>query len=664
MFEFWHFKSVSTDTFKVIEGDFNYFLIFLSLLVSSFAAYALLVVLERAWQVNTAKALILWKIFGSVVFGLCIWVMHFTGILSSMLAFPMSFDIGLTLLSVLAPMVGAYFSLRLLARQDFSFVMIQKCALFLALGIGSMHFIGMEAMMIKATMSYDPVLFILSIVSAHFLATISIYLIKIFHSNTRYVLISKILSSVIMGASVACMHFVAMAAVSFYTPIDKIFDHHTINTNVIEFSLAIVGIVFIIVATTILCALIEDKLLKAELIIEQHAIREKDIVEHMADGLLTINSSGIVESINSSGCLMFGYERDALIGCNLQSLMKAKKLQQHSDISFDEAIQGSLGQNFVAQGVKQDGSEFPIEVNFSKIALQAQDLIIFNCVARDITHRSELEAQLRQSQKLESIGQLSAGIAHEINTPTQYVSDNITFLGVAFDSCLQIIRKTQSITNKKSSQITQQELDDIKTIFEDYDMEFVLDEIPLAIEQSSEGLQRVKNIISAMKSFSHSDRGEMSLVDIAEAIESTITVSRSEWRYIANLEVNYSEKPPKINCFRDEFNQVILNFIVNAAHAIEEKQGKNTETMGHINIDIHHQVNNIIITIKDDGIGMNSEMMHRIFDPFYSTKEVGKGTGQGLSMAYSVIVENHKGSIEVESEVGVGTTFTISIPFT
>jgi PAS domain S-box-containing protein len=664
MFEFWHFESVSTDLLKIIEGDFSYPLVFLSLLVSSFAAYALLVVLERVWQVNIPNALTLWKVFGSVVFGLGIWAMHFIGMLAFRIPISITFDVGITLLSVFTYMVGAYCSVRLLAQQDFSFVKIQLSALFLALSIGSMHFISMEAMAFEAKMIYDPISFIISIVLVHFLATISIYLIKSFHRKTRYVLVSKIISSVIIGTLVACMHYFAMAAVSFYMPIDNMFDNNIINANAVGLSMAIAGIVFIIVVTTILCALIEVKLLKAKQIIEQYAIRENDIVEHMADGLLTFNSTGIVENINSSGFLMFGYERDTIIGCKLQSLMKSDRLQHSSAVSLDEVLQGCLGKTFVAQGVKEDGSEFPIEVNFSRIPLQKENTTIFNCVARDVTQRSEMEDQLRQSQKLESLGQLSAGIAHEINTPTQYVSDNINFLSVAFESCLNIIRMTHTLINKDISEITQLELDNIRTIFEDNDMDFVLQEIPLAIEQSSEGLKRVKKIIAAMKSFSHTNQGEMGLVDITESIESTKTVSRSEWRYIAEFVTSYSEKLPEVNCLRDEFNQVILNFIVNAAHAIEEKYGKKSEIMGSINIDVYQQGNYIKIVIKDDGIGMSRELKSRIFDPFFTTKAVGKGTGQGLSMAYSVIVEKHKGSIEVESELQIGTTFTISLPIT
>lgn len=664
MFEFWRFKTVSTDIYKLIEGDYDYFLIFLSFLVSSFAAYALLVVLEQAWLVTTSKALRLWKVLGSVVFGLGVWAMHFTGMLALMLPIPVSYDVDLTLLSVFTPMVGAYFAVGFLARKNFSFISIQWSAFCLTLGIGTMYLIGLEAIKVEAIVHYNPLLMITFIAIAHLLSTTAIYVVKKFYSTTKYVLLTKIFSSILLGAAVASLHYVAMSSLSFYTLIGSTFDYNTINDSAVAFSLAISRIVFIMLFITILCALIEDKFFKSDQTIEQSVIRETDIFEHMADGLLTINSSGIVKSINSSGFLMFGYERDTLIGCNLESLMKSDIIQQLSVTSLDKALKDFLGQTFVTQGVKQDGSEFPIEVNFSKIPLQTHGLFIFNCVARDITQRSELEAKLRQSQKLESIGQLSSGIAHEINTPTQYVSDNIAFLGVAFVSCLNIIRMTQTIINKDISKITQQEIDDIKTIFQDNDMDFVMTEIPLAIEQSSEGLQRVKKIITAMKSFSHTNQGKMSLVDIREAIESTITVSRSEWRYIAKLVTNFSDALPKLNCLRDEFNQVILNFIVNAAHAIEEKYGKKSNAMGCISINVHQQDNNIKITINDDGIGMRSELKERIFDPFFTTKELGKGTGQGLSMAYLAIVEKHKGSIEVTSQPNIGTTFSISIPIT
>lgn len=659
MFEFWRFKTIPNDLFTIVEGDYNYTLISLSLLISCFAAYALLVVLERAWQATSSKALMLWEIFGSIVFGLGVWAMHFTGMLAFMLPIPMGFDSYLTLLSVLTPILFTYLSLRVLVLQTFTLGRTQLCALLLALGIGSMHFIGMEAMKTDAVMSYELTLFILSIVVAYILAAIAVYLIKMVNDSTQGGLVLKVSCAIVMGSAVASMHYVAMAAVSFHVKNSLIIQHQMMNEHAVLFALAITCIVFVIMATTILCALVEDRLNKAKLTIEDNAIREKAIVEHMADGLFTMNVSGVIENVNSAANTMFGYEGHSLVGRRLDSLMNDEGIKEklHQD-----KLSNNLGNTFVTKGIKKDGTNFPIEVNFSKISVTSLQQVLFNCVVRDISQRVLMEGQLRQSQKLESMGQLSAGIAHEINTPTQYVSDNIMFLNSAFENCLKIIKKAQVLTNKQHTEITQQELEDIHTIFVENDIDFVISEIPLAVTQSIEGLQRVKKIIGAMKSFSHSNQGEMSRVNIVEAIESTVIISRSEWRYIAELKTLYADELPYIKCLRDEFNQVILNFIVNAAHAIEEKYSKNNDTLGLIEIEVSSEKEAVKILIKDDGIGMSNDVKEKIFAPFYTTKGVGKGTGQGLSLAYSVIVEKHKGSITVSSKPNEGTTFIIMLP--
>ncbi|MEP1869649.1 MAG: MHYT domain-containing protein [Paraglaciecola sp.] len=662
MLEFWRFNTTSLENLQVIEGEYNFFVIILSFLISNFAAFALLVVLERAWQSQTSKTRLLWKIFGSIVFGLGVWAMHFTGMMAFILPIHMSYDIGLTILSVITPMVGTFLALGRLSEEKFSFVSILLCSTYLALAIGSMHYTGMEAMKMNAIMSYNLSLFITSIATAFILAMIAIYSIKAFNSNVKHTLIAKIPSSIAMGAAVAGMHYIAMSAANYHIDAHTVLKHQSMSDSAIAFSLAIAGIVFVIVATTILCALIEDKLQQAEQKIEENAIREKDILEHMADGLLTMRSSGIVESINSAGALMFGYPKESIIGNNIETLIDTDKVKDLKAASLHEKLKEQLGKTLVTHGIKLDGSYFPVEIHFSKILLTTKNHTIFNCVVRDITERVQLEQQLRQSQKLESIGQLSAGIAHEINTPAQYVSDNTMFLNTAFESCLKILRKTQALVDKEPSEISSSELTEIITLFKENDMEFVIEEIPLAITQSIDGLERVKKIVGAMKSFSHSSPGEMSLVDIAEAINSTITVSRSEWRYIAELTTSYTENLPKIKCLRDEFNQVILNCIVNAAHAIEAKNGQKSAELGTIEINVTQAGQYMEILICDNGIGMTSKVKSRIFDPFFTTKDVGKGTGQGLSMAYSVIVEKHSGKIEVESEVNVGTQFKISLP--
>lgn len=305
---------------------------------------------------------------------------------------------------------------------------------------------------------------------------------------------------------------------------------------------------------------------------------------------------------------------------------------------------------------------FPIEAHFSKMTLVIDFQVMFSCVMRDITERLLLEKQLNQAQKLESIGQLAAGIAHEINTPTQYVIDNTSFLESSFTGIAPVIRQCQALIACNDGELKTSELEQLQALIEQADVDFLLEEIPMALSQSLEGLHRISTIVKAMKSFSHPSKGEMQLTSLAEAIDTTITVARNEWRYIAELTTHFDENIPKINCVRDELNQVFLNIIVNAAHAIEEKAKTRDSYKGEIKISTYQNDKFVIIEICDNGAGMTEEVQARIFDPFYTTKDVGKGTGQGLSLAYSVIVERHQGKIDVNSILGEGSTFIISLP--
>ena len=657
--EFWRFKTLDLNNHFLLEGEYNYLLVGLSVLISSFAAYALLVILQRIWHTQASSTIQLWRIFGSVVFGLGVWAMHFTGMLAFMLPLNnMTYNIPVTILSVAPPMLGAFIATGILTKQQFSFLNMQLSALSLALGIGCMHFLGMEAMLVNAVMTYDLGLFIASIGSAHLFAVIAIYLIVYIHKANSNKLTPKLISGFVMGLSIASMHYVAMAAVSFYA------DNNTILTpqhmsDVLFFGLMITAVAFIIVANTILGTIVDHRMQATELLLRVSVTREKDIVEHLADGLIIVDQDGNIDSINPIGLKMFAYENQSLNGCQIKQLMPALDFitlsKQGDDVN-------NLGQNFVVEGIKRNKLPFPIEVNFSAMSMQIEGRNLFTCVVRDISQRVKLEGQLRQALKLESIGQLAAGIAHEINTPTQYVSDNTSFLKNASQTCLSIISAAQTLLDSKTETEQRQNIETLRSLIDAGDIDFIREEMPLAIEQSLEGLQRITKIVGAMKSFSHSSDDIMQQVDINEAIESTIIVARSEWRYVAELDTKFDKSLPLVTCLRDGLNQVILNFIVNAAHAIEAREDKNEIHSGLITIATEQDQDNIVILISDNGIGMSEEIQKRIFDPFFTTKGVGKGTGQGLSLAYSVIVETHKGKILLDSSPGVGTTFKIILP--
>jgi signal transduction histidine kinase len=210
--------------------------------------------------------------------------------------------------------------------------------------------------------------------------------------------------------------------------------------------------------------------------------------------------------------------------------------------------------------------------------------------------------------------------------------------------------------------VSQELLSTFDNLCKKADIEFMLKEIPSAIDQSQEGLQRVAKIVRAIKEFSHPGSAEKKGIDLNKAIETTITVAKNEWKYVADLEAQLDPELGLVPCLSSELNQVVLNLIVNAAHTIADRLGANSGEKGKITIATRRNNPWAEIDIGDSGLGIPPEIRSRIFEPFFTTKEVGKGTGQGLALAHSVVVNLHQGQIWFDSEMGVGTTFHIRIP--
>ena len=268
----------------------------------------------------------------------------------------------------------------------------------------------------------------------------------------------------------------------------------------------------------------------------------------------------------------------------------------------------------------------------------------------DITERKAAEERMASSDRLESIGRLAAGVAHEINTPIQYLNDSVSFIREGVGELLAYIDKLHAAMPQNP---------DNKPDGND-DVEYLREELPPALSRVADGLTRIAEIVRSMKHFSHADQREMSDVDLNAAIASTLVIARSEYKDFADLETSYGELP-KITCHGGQINQVVLNLVVNAAHAIDDmvrKQGGR----GKLTVKTSVEGGFVVITIADTGGGIPESIRARIFDPFFTTKEVGKGTGQGLSIARNVIVKGHGGELEFDTEPGQGTTFFIRLP--
>ena len=277
----------------------------------------------------------------------------------------------------------------------------------------------------------------------------------------------------------------------------------------------------------------------------------------------------------------------------------------------------------------------------------------------DITEKKHLEKRHHQSMYLESIGQLSAGIAHEINTPMQYISDNLNFLRDSFNDTAKALTRI-----KKSLLSNTLDEDKLNSIFEEADFEYLSKELPLAFSQTTEGVNRVCSIVKAMKEYSHPNSEEKVATNLNNCIESTITISAHTWKYHSDMEVDLDPNLKDVMCHAGPFNEVILNIIVNAADAIKDRIEKDDSlNKGTIKIQTLGKEDFAEIRISDTGGGIPQSIQEKIFDPFFTTKAIGKGTGQGLALSYSIIKERHNGELHFETVPGESTTFILQLPY-
>jgi signal transduction histidine kinase len=280
-----------------------------------------------------------------------------------------------------------------------------------------------------------------------------------------------------------------------------------------------------------------------------------------------------------------------------------------------------------------------------------------------ITELKTLQGLLAHAQKLEAVGQLAAGVAHEINTPLQYVGGSIRFLQDSFKDLLQLVTETAGFVGRVAEgDVSEDAIARMQSELEAADLDYLTEEIPEAFSQSIQGLDRVAKIVGAMKEFSHPGQEGKTNVDLNHAIESTITVAASEWKHVAEVVNEFDRSLPLVKCFPSELNQVFLNLLVNAAHAVGDVVGDASEGKGKITIVTRCVDDHVEIRLTDTGTGIPKHARERVFDPFFTTKEVGKGTGQGLSMAHAIITDKHKGRIYFETAENIGTTFVIELP--
>ena len=409
---------------------------------------------------------------------------------------------------------------------------------------------------------------------------------------------------------------------------------------------------------------------RAEEILREQESFYRLLNEKAPVGYQSLDAEGHIISVNETWLKTLQYEKKDVVGKYFGDFLQSewKDVFKEAFPKF-KATGGTTGQEFIM--LQKDGSPIHALFNGRVVYDSEGNFKQTHCMFLDITELLEtkkekelLQTRLVQAQKLEAVGQLAAGIAHEINTPTQYIETNIDFLGDAFQDISDLMTQHLILLESaKKSTITQDQTEAVDNALEKADWEYLEEEIPAAVSQAKEGTQRVTTIVRAMKEFSHPGSKGKAPTNLVKIITNTTTVCQNEWKNIADLETDFDPNLPEVPCIADEIGQVILNLMVNAAHAISDSLGENSEgRKGTIKITARTSGENAEIVIQDSGSGIPEDIQKQIFDPFFTTKEVGRGSGQGLAIAHDVITNKHGGSIEVESEVGKGTTFIIQLP--
>ncbi len=362
--------------------------------------------------------------------------------------------------------------------------------------------------------------------------------------------------------------------------------------------------------------------------------------------------------VNQGACANLLYTREELLTLSPTAVcvqVEESKLRGYINSLLDGT---SKFVEFETSLQRKDGTHYQCHVRLHRCQFDDADAIM--AFVTDLTQHKHLEAKLAQAQKMESLGQLAAGIAHEINTPMQCVFGNVEFLQSSMEQLFSVT--DACIHTLEQSEVTREAQSAVNELRKQLRFDHVRKQFPLAIDEASDASKRVISIVRAMKIMSHPGTATMVDTELHKLIRNTATITQNRWKYVARMSFAFDSRVTTIPAFPAELSQVFINIFVNASDAIAEKIGPEPTELGTILVNTSLEDDTVAITISDSGCGMTEEIKKKIFDPFFTTKDVGKGTGQGLAISYDVIVNKHGGSIDVTSKPGLGTRFLLRLP--
>jgi PAS domain S-box-containing protein len=396
----------------------------------------------------------------------------------------------------------------------------------------------------------------------------------------------------------------------------------------------------------------------------EDALRESEsrfraIFESAAVGIVRLRVDGSIADCNLALCDMLGDTREGLANQSLFECVhpdeRASARERFEGLRRDAKADRQVERRYV----QRDGSTvWGIEtVSFVRNP-EGQPVFAIG-VVENVTARKHLEVSLRHALKLEAVGRLASGIAHEINTPVQFVGDSVHFVRESMRDIIDVLARYHALRDAAAS-LLPEVVAEVSAAEEKADVEYLVEQVPKALDRASDGLDRVATIVRGMKEFAHPDQTKKSPTQLNHALETTLTIARNEYKYVAEVETDFGDLP-LVTCHAGELNQVFLNVIVNAAHAIGDVV-RGTDAKGRIRVKTWRENGSAFVAISDTGAGIPESVRDQVFDPFFTTKEVGRGTGQGLAIARSVVVDKHQGELTFETASGVGTTFVVRLP--
>jgi PAS domain S-box-containing protein len=394
-----------------------------------------------------------------------------------------------------------------------------------------------------------------------------------------------------------------------------------------------------------------------------------NITHTMGEGCVVVDQKGSVIFANRESEWILGWEEREMQGVSWLELVTPERIAAEGRMlnMMRETLSDGIGWREEGESLLHKEG-FLIPVSYAISPMQNGDciegaVITFNDISerkRAEEERSRMERQLNQLHKMEAVGQLAGGIAHEINTPIQYIGENLRFVQETYEDISILLEAYQALLlGAESIAALGPQVKRVKAVAEEVEFDYLKEETPKALEQSLAGTEQVSSIVHAMKEFAHPGSGQMALVDLNKVIQNAVAVSKNEWKYVADTQLRLEPNLPEVSCVGSEILQVMLNLIVNAAHAIEMA---GHEGKGMIAITSASSDGQVEVSVADNGTGIPDEVRKSVFNPFFTTKDVGEGTGQGLAIAQDIVVGKHHGELFFETEEDRGSTFVMRLP--